>query len=116
MSLVKKGKQSCRALARALARAWKYVLRHLTRQGELERALRKAVADERYGLSADLVKNVARSLAHSSQLTEIKTAVFGRRPFSASAASAKIIEEKGIRDEEIGATLSWCLQVSNEPF
>lgn len=112
MSLIKKGRRSCRALARALARVWKFLLRHLTRQGELERALRRALADERGGHSPALVKAIASSLARSSQLAEVKAAVFGKRAFSASVASAKIRAEKGIRDEKVGATLTWSLQVS----
>eukprot|EP00904_Undaria_pinnatifida_P003332 jgi/Undpi1/129/HiC_scaffold_1.g00129.m1 len=114
MSLIKKGRRSCRALARALARVWKFLLRQLTRQGELERALRRALADERGGHSPDLVKAIASSLARSSQLADIKAAVFGKRPFSASVASAKIIKEKGIGDEKVGATLTWSLQVLAE--
>ena len=114
MSLIKKGRRSCRALARALARVWKFLLRHLTQQGELERAIRRALADKRGGHSPSLVKAIASSLARSSQLAEIKAAVFGKRPFSASVASAKIIAEKGIRDEKVGATLTWSLHVSLE--
>lgn len=112
MSLIKKGRRSCRALARALARVWKFLLRYLTRQGELERALRRSLADGRSGHSPALVKAVARSLARSSQLADIKAAVFGKRPFEAKVASAKIIAEKGIRDQKVGATLTWSLQVS----
>lgn len=111
MSLVLKGKKACRALDRAIVRTWKYILRVLTRQGELERIIREVGGAEGRGRSADLVQRVAFSLGRSYNLGEVKVIVFGKSPFSVSATSAKIAEEDGISDVEVVATLVWCLQV-----
>lgn len=116
MSLIKKGRKSCRAIVRALARTWKFIVRLLTRRGELERAIREAMADGRDGRSADLVRSVAKSLARSSQLSDVKTVVFGRKPFSVGAVSAKIVDQKGIRDEDVSRSLMWCLRVSVKTY
>lgn len=99
-----------------LLRIYKYLMRVVTRKGELERAilLRSTAAQERGGLSANVVKRVAKSLARSSQLAEVKDVVFGGRPFSVSDVLETIIRVKGLRDQDKNVinALRWCLQAS----
>ncbi|CAM9789829.1 unnamed protein product [Ascophyllum nodosum] len=111
MSLVAKGKKTYCAVARVVRSIWKYVMRLLTRQGELERSIRRAIAYDRGGFSADLVKAIAISLARSVQLASLKQDVFGKKPFSARKLARLIAEQKGMRDDAVIAILTWCLRV-----
>ena len=116
MSLVAKGKKTYCAVARVVRSIWKYVMRLLTRQGELERSIRRAIAYDRGGFSADLVKAIAISLARSVQLASLKQDVFGKKPFSARKLARLIAEQKGMRDDAVIAILTWCLRVRAVPF
>lgn len=98
-------------MARTVARTWKFIMRLLTRQGELDRVIRRAMAHSRDGYSADLVKAVALSLARSAELASIRQDVFGKKPFSASKLASSISDQKGMRDEAVIAILTWCLRV-----
>lgn len=89
-------------------------MRLLTRQGELERAIRRAMAHDRSGYSADLVKAIATSLARSAQLASLKHDVFGKKPFAAGKLACSIAEQKGMRDEAVISILTWCLKVRDE--
>lgn len=110
MSFLSKGREW---LLITLTRIHKFVMRLLTRQGELERVVMMREGDsELGGLSANLVKGVSQSLARSSELTEIKKLIFGRRPFSINDALDKIVRIKRIRDNDVISALRWCLQVS----
>lgn len=112
MSLIKKSKQTCRAVTRALARILKLLVRLLTRKSELERLIRKSIAEESRGHSGHLVKNIARSLATSSQLAEIKATIFGNQPFVVGELTTQIANKKHIHDDDVISRLSWCLKVS----
>lgn len=113
MSLIKKSKQTCRAVTRALARILKLLVRLLTRKSELERLIRKAIAEESRGHSSHhLVKYIARSLASSSQLAEIKAVVFGKQPFVVDELTTQIANKKHIHDDDVISRLNWCLEVS----
>lgn len=114
MSSVSSRNKTCLALVRGVVRAWKFVMRLLTRQGELERAIRRAIVHDRSGYSADLVKTIATSLARSTQLASLKHDVFGKKPFAVGKLSCYIAEKKGMRDETVISILTWCLKVRED--
>lgn len=85
-------------------------MRQLTRKGELERV----ILTRENGLCAKLVASVAKSLARSSQLEEVKNTVFGSKPFIVSDILDTIVRGKGITDGDVISALTWCLQVNNQ--
>lgn len=107
MSIITKGRRSCRALLRILRRICKWVLRQLTGgKGELERAVLGRTA-----LDAALVTSIARSLARSTQVEEVRNIVFGKQPFVVSETVDKIVGAKKITDSNVVSALTWSLQV-----
>lgn len=113
MSIIKKGKRSYRAFLRMLRRICKFLVRQLTQKGELHRAVVRSTASGRgSGLSAKLVADIAKSLARSSQLEEVKSTVFGSRPFAVDDVLETIVRVKKISDSNVIAALAWSLQVS----
>lgn len=75
-------------------------------KGELERAVLGRTA-----LDAALVTSIARSLARSAQVEEVKNIVFGKQPFAVSEAVDKIAGAKKITDSNVVSALTWALQV-----
>lgn len=115
MSIVKKGKISYQAFLRMLRRICKFLVRQLTTKGELHRAVlrrTRTASGRRSGLSAQLVADIAKSLARSSQLEEVKSVVFGSKPFAVDDVLKAIICVKKISDVNVVAALGWSLQVS----
>lgn len=109
MSLVVKVREW---LVVSLTRGWKSALRVITRKGEIERIiLLREPGGERGGLSVIVVKRVAQSIARSSQLKEVKGAIFGGRPFSINDILDKIVRIKRLRDNDVISALRWILQV-----
>lgn len=97
-----------------LRRICKFLVRQLTTKGELHRAVlrrTRTASGRRSGLSAQLVADIAKSLARSSQLEEVKSVVFGSKPFAVDDVLKAIICVKKISDVNVVAALGWSLQI-----
>lgn len=96
-----------------LTRLCKFILRLVTQKGEIERVILFRYPSGELGiLSAGFVRRVAKSLAQSSQLREVKGIIFGGRPFVVNEALNEIVRIKRLRDSKVVSALRWCLEVS----